>query len=437
MPLTEWNGRLVGAGGGALSTRNGDFSLIIELLSGRAAYATDGGHVIDYDDASSWALGADGKVNYHLLEDFASVSLNDATILSKAVTKAYYGPKPFRTYWNGCSTGGRQGLMLAQKYPTAVDGVLAGAPVINFLNVILQLYWPTIVMHDLKTIPPPCVLDAITNETIKACDSLDSVVDGIIAGPDQCKFNPQSLVGEKVDCGSLGETTITQAQATVVQRIWQGPRSSNGSFIWYGLEPGAPLNNSPISCVGSVDNCTVSTPTLASEIVKYLIYEDPKFDVSMVSQAQFESIATIAQKYNDIIGTSNPDLSKFKAAGGKLIVWHGLADPGIATQGSEDYYQRVERLDPNVQSFFRYFEAPGVNHCVANNPGVASTVSPLDAVIAWVENGTAPETLPARSADGSVSRPLCPYPLVAAYLGGDKSQASSFACRANFTVPGA
>ena len=438
LPLSGWTGRLVGTGGGAYATRSGDDALAVEVAAGRAAYATDGGHNhLDPNplSASSWALKADGKANLQLLQDFASVSLNDAAVLAKQVTKDFYSKAPSYTYWNGCSTGGRQGFMIAQRYPTAVDGVLAGAPAINWDTFTPGGYWPTFVMNQLKTVPAPCVLEAITNATIQACDKLDGVADGIISAPKHCKFDPATTVGQTVQCGPLGSTRITAAHVEVVKKIWQGPRASDGSFLYYGLEPGTPFNLgfalTTITCVGSATNCTVAGFQLASDWIRLFVLENPAFDLATVTLTDFEAVfQKSAAKYRDIIGTNNPDLSAFKTAGGKLISWHGLADQLVPPRGTEEYYEKVERLDPSVRSFFRHFEAPGVNHCFGGL-GSAPT-SPMDALIAWVEKGTAPASLEARSLDKARSRALCPYPLVAAYTGGDVNKAGSFACQSNF-----
>ena len=438
LPLQGWTNRLVGAGGGGLATGQGDTGLATQILAGRAAVGTDGGHPID-PFSGAWALGPDGHINWALLQDFASVSLNEAIILGKAATTAYFGTKSFYTYWSGCSMGGRQGMAIAQRYPTAVDGILAGAPALHWLPFAQSLFWPTFVMQQLNTIPPPCVLNAITNATIKACDAQDGVQDGVLAAPDACHFDPHSLVGQQVDCGALGAAvTITANHAEVVKRIRQGARTQNGTFIWYAPEPGAPLNlgrvgqdQATVQCTGSVNNCTIAPFPPASDWIKLFLYENPKFDTSNLTHAQFDEAYAFAQaKFGDVFGYEYYDLSGFKAAGGKLVSVHGLADQLIPPQGTRDYYKRVEKLDPNVREFYRLFEAPGVQHCNGGNGPEA--VDPLDAVIKWVENGTAPETLLAKTKDGAVSRPLCQFPLVAGYRGGNTSVAASFECRAKF-----
>jgi len=436
LPLKGWNGRFIGTGGGGLATRSADNTLAIEVAAGRAAVATDGGH--SYENSMSgtgWALDKNNKVNILLLRDFASVTLNEAAILGKAVVKSFYGTLPTFSYWNGCSSGGRQGLMMAQRYPTAYDGIVAAAPAINWVSMVPASVWPTVVMNELKTLPPPCIFDAIQKATINACDKLDGLVDGLISAPDRCKFDPDMLIGQSVDCGELGQQNITKNHATVVKKILQGATSVNGSFLWYGLEPGTAMSGFPslssTSCVGSINNCTIRPHGTSVDWVRLWILQDPTFNINNLTHQQFDAVmAASKERYQDIIATNNPDLSGFRAAGGKMITWHGLTDQMIHPKGSRQYYTRVEALDPNVRDFYRYYEAPGVTHC-AGGPG-PSPISPIDAVIAWVENGTAPATLPSRSSDGTKNQELCVYPLVSVYKGGDKTKASSFACESSF-----
>ena len=159
--------------------------------------------------------------------------------------------------------------------------------------------------------------------------------------------------------------------------------------------------------------------------------QNPSFELSNITHAQLDTIFyESVLGYENIINTSNPDLTDFKQAGGKLIHYHGLADPSIYPSGSLDYYKKVEARDPDLRSFYRYFEAPGVYHCSGGNG--PDPEDPVAVVVAWVENGLAPDLLPAVSADGTLERNLCPYPLVPAFKGGNISSALSYVCRDRF-----
>jgi Tannase and feruloyl esterase len=197
LPLTGWTGRFQGTGGGGFEMSEGAEILAPAIAKGYAAAGTDGGHVLNALDPSSWALLSPGNVNRQLLLDFSSVCLNDMAILGKAVTESYYEVPPKYSYWNGCSTGGRQGFMNAQMYPDLYDGILAASPAINWAQVLVAAYWGQLVMNTM-IYPPPCELSAFTTATITACDDIDGVIDGIIAAPGLCNFDPHTLFGQSL-----------------------------------------------------------------------------------------------------------------------------------------------------------------------------------------------------------------------------------------------
>lgn len=428
LPSSGWNKRLQGAGGSGWSALENEEKMAKAVIVNYASVGTDAGHTIDDSQHSgSWSLNESGKVNMPLLKDFAHVALNDAAIIGKDVVRSYYGNGPQYSYWNGCSTGGRQGLMFAQRYPTAYDGILAGAPAINWAKFIVAEYWPNFVMNQLQTFPPECVTDEITAAAVQACDGIDGVKDGVISDPSRCEFDPLTMVHKKVNCNGQS-VTITQNDTLVVQKTWEGMRSTDGSFLWYGLEKGAPLSGGLAGTKCSTpSNCTGIPFSIASDWISQFILENPSADLTRLSHEEYQQIFHDSiDRYNDIIGTDNPDLSAFKQAGGKMLTWHGLADELIFPKGTEHYYKAVEALDPSVRDFYRFFPAPGVHHCGDGNGPIP--VDPLEPVVAWVEKGIAPETIFAKTADGARSRNLCPYPLVSVYKGGDNHDASSYAC---------
>lgn len=429
LPFIGWNQRLQGAGGSGLAGLKSEYVLAEAVTGHYAVVGTDTGHEINRSRSNSWSLDASGKVDMPLLKDFAYVALNDAAIAGKDVTRSFYGHGPRHSYWNGCSTGGRQGLMLAQRYPTAYDGILAGAPAINWAHFLVAEYWPQFVMNQLQTLSPQCVLDAITAATVKSCDELDGVKDQVISDPDHCKFDPFTTVGQKVNC--TGQTvTITRKDALVVQKTWEGMRSTNGSFLWYGLEKGTPLAGSAglanTQCT-TPSSCTGRPFPPSEDWISNFMLENPSADLTQLSHEKFERLFHSSfERYNSIIGTNNPDLSAFKKAGGKMLTWHGLADNLIFPKGTEKYYNEVEALDPSVHDYYRLFFAPGVHHCRQGKGPLP--VDPMEAMVNWVEKGIAPETLRARSLDGARRRNLCAYPLVSVYKGGDSRDVSSYAC---------
>ncbi|MCK2239820.1 MULTISPECIES: tannase/feruloyl esterase family alpha/beta hydrolase [unclassified Crossiella] len=427
LPRAGWNGRFQGVGGGGYSMGNFDFGLAMALRDGYAAATTDGGVGADGLDPASWALGPDGKVNEELLTNFSSRSLHDMAVVGKAVTAAHYGRPADYAYWNGCSTGGRQGLMNAQRYPGDYDGILAAAPAISMPRFLVADLWGQVVMRQEKVLPTNCEFEAFQQAAIKACDTLDGVADGVLEQPLRCRYDPASLIGQKILCEGK-EITISRAVAEVVRKIWAGHPS------WSALPKSAPFSVVADTQPGP-DGKLVGVPNpIADNWVRYFVEENPKFTLDSVSYRDFNRIAAKSPaKLDRFIGSDNPDLSGFRRAGGKMITWHGWTDPIIFAQGTTDYRDRVERRmggAAKVDEFYRVFLAPGVDHC-GGGAGPAP-VDPLGAVVKWVEQGKAPDTLPAATKDATgaqVTRNLCRYPQISHYDGkNDPKQAASYHC---------
>lgn len=430
LPMSNWNERLQGVGGGGFAGLMGFAGHELAIAQNYSVVGTDTGHEMCHLDASSWALDRSGKVDYGLLEDFAAVALNDAALIGKAIVKSYYGRAPKKSYWRGCSTGGRQGLMLAQRYPHAYDGIDTAAPAINMARFLIAEYWPQFVMNQLRSYPPQCVFDYINMATTAACDDIDGVKDGIISATKRCNFDPQTLVGQTVDCGEF-ITNVTCEAARIAAETWQGPKSRSDASMWYGLEPGAPFTGLANTVCTSSSDCTGNPFPISHSWITLFVLQSPTFDLSTLNLSTYESVYELSVSfYDDVISTNNPDLFEFKSAGGKMITWHGLADQLIPPAGTAHYYDRVEARDPNVRDYFRYFEAPGVEHCLFG--AGPAPVDTLASVVRWVEDGIPPETLYAVSMDGTKERNLCPYPLVSAYKGDDPTLASSFVCQKSY-----
>ncbi|KAM3068381.1 hypothetical protein ACMFMG_009518 [Clarireedia jacksonii] len=432
---SSWNQRFMGTGGGALATGTFDRALSPAIASGYSAASTDGGHNPNLLSAEPWALISPGNVNLYLLQDFASVALNDMAVIGKAVTESFYGVKPKYSYWNGCSTGGRQGHMMAQRYPTAYDGIHASAPAINWGEMVPGTYWPQFVMNQLKVYPSACEMNAITAAAVKACDDLDGVVDGVISAVGLCHFNASSVVGSVATCSDNSTQIVSSGAAAVAQATWDGAKTSKGAFQWYGVTHNSPLTGlAGTTCDASNSNC-VEAPFQANvDWIKLWIKKNASYPIANTTHKEWDSIFHASvQQWTSMIGTNDPDLSEFRDAGGKMLTVHGLADQLIPTNGTSDYYQKVEKLDPNVRDYYRFYEAPGMEHC-----GGGSGPMPQDmmgALRRWVEDGVAPETLPAQTttSNGTVRAiNLCQYPLVNAYKGGDINKASSYECSHSF-----
>jgi Tannase and feruloyl esterase len=428
IPTANWNGRFLGTGGGGFSG-GGPAGVNQPFALGFAAGATDAGHE---DGSAAFGLDASGKLNWQAIRDFAHVGIHEMTVTGKALTQALYGVAPRRSYFNGCSTGGRQGLMEAQRYPADYDGIAAAAPAINWSNLMMQSLWGSMLMKTASNPIPACKLAAATAAAVNACDSLDGVKDGVIEDPRLCTFDPKTLVGTTAaDCGAF-----TQADADIIRQIWQGPTREDGSHLWYGQSRGADLNALAAS------RGTPLAPQafgFSADWMRYFITQNAQFDWTTMTPASYQRYwDQSAEQYGIVISTDNPDLTAFRDRGGRAIIWHGWADQLITAEGTIDYYTRVQQRMGGAEKtseFVRLFLAPGVAHC-NGGPGPAPT-GVLDALLSWTEDGKAPETLTAvrRDQAGVVtrSRPLCQYPLVAKYKGtGSTDDAANFVCSKNF-----
>lgn len=413
LPLNSWNGRFQGTGGAGYAAGLFDFGLAPAVLDGYAAASTDAGAVNDLESPGN--LATDPEV----LTNFASRSLHDMAVAGKALTARFYGRPAAHSYWYGCSTGGRQGLMSAQRYPTDYDGIVAAAPAINWTEFLPADQWPQVVMNEMRTYPTPCEFEAFRTAAVAACDALDKVRDGIIGSPSRCHYDPNRLVGTTVLCDGH-EVTITRADAAVVAKIWAGPG------VWSGLPRGATFDG----IAGTTPDGTAGVPfPISDNWLRHFVLKHP--DTSTLTYRDWYRLFFRSQReYARTLDTANPNLTAFRAAGGKLITWHGEADQLIFPAGTTSYWHRVDAATPGrTTDFYRLFLAPGVGHCASDT--VPAPTDPLAAVVAWVEQGRAPDVLPAASQ--TATRDLCPYPLVSRYDGtGDPNDAASFRCARSY-----
>jgi hypothetical protein len=315
--------------------------------------------------------------------------------------------------------------MLAQRFPDGYDGILAGAPAINWDRFHPAHLWPQLVR--LQEVGGPianCKYDAVTAAAVAHCDSQDGVVDGILDDPRRCDFDPHTMVG--ADLGACG--ALTEAEADAIALMWDGPRDGDSDRLWYGLTIGTPMG-------------ALAGPSpffIGLQHAQLWVNQDPTWDWQTLTYETYpDFFGTSVEKFNDVIGTDDPDLSAFRDSGGRVLMWHGWADPLIFPEGTVDYYDRViDRFHSTqqVQGFARLFMAPGVGHC--GGGAGPNQFDMFGALVAWVEQGDAPDRIMATRAEGGAvvrTRPLCAYPFVPRFDGkGDPSSASSFECKPNY-----
>jgi pimeloyl-ACP methyl ester carboxylesterase len=421
LPTTNWNGRFRGTGGGGF-LGGSPASLRGPVALGYATAATDTGHE---GGSGRFALDTNGRLNWQAIRNFAYLGTHEMTFVGKAVTKAFYGKEPRYAYFVGGSSGGRQGLMEAQRYPEDYDGIVSACPAINWHRFLPTDLWPQVVMFAMTNLVPKSKLDAATAAAVAACDALDGVTDGVIDDPSRCSYDPSELVGTKV-----GESAFTDADAEVIRRIWEGARTSGGRFLWHGLSRGTDL----FALTGTSDSPLAATPFgIALEWFRYFLLQDPHWSGTNLTTAGFELLWTQSvEQYGDIIGTDDPDLTRFRDRGGKLLIYHGLIDQLIPADGTIDYYKRVQEKmggEGRTAEFARLFLVPGVDHGF-RGPG-PTPIGIIEAMVRWVETGEAPNELigERRDPSGKVigTRPLFAYPKIAKYKGsGSTDDADNF-----------
>jgi hypothetical protein len=418
LPETGWSGRLQGVGGSAYAAGDTGAPFVQAVKDGYTAVTTDAGVLTGLD--TSWAV-RDGQLDRTLLTNFASRSVHESSVIAKDVVRKHYQRSASYSYWNGCSTGGRQGYSEAQNFPDDYDGILANAPAVNWTQFAVATLWPQIVQNQDGHVVSNCVLNEFRKAALEACDAVDGVRNQIVDRPDRCSYDPRRLVGKVVVCDGA-EVTVTSADADVMRKIWNGPTDERGRSLWSGLPKGA----DPIWLAGTLPGLPGPGFPVASAWVASFLLKQPGFDTSQLTYQQYRDLfRQSVREFDDVIGTSNPDLSAFRRSGGKLITFVGTNDQLIPPGGTLRYRAEVERRMGYVNNFYRLFLAPGVDHCFGGNG--AAPVNPLGALVDWVERGKAPAVLAGASADGA-TRDLCPLPQVSRYRAGDPRVASSFRC---------
>lgn len=448
----DWNGRMQATGGGGFATGMFGAHLGAAVKDGWAAVSTDGGHNADLDRLTdaSWMLSDPGeeprnkdgsrsaKFNWGLIHNLASRSPVDQILVAKSIIEQYYGEKPHHSYWNGCSTGGRQGYAIAQKYPDLVDGILAAAPAVSFVNVVMGALWPQVAMNTAKTYLSNCELEYFRAHAIKACEvNMDTSI-GILHDPSSCPhWSPEELVGSAFECEG-SKVVVTDAMAQVLQSIHDGPA---GRFP--GLDWGVPMTTLANTSTHHDGSRSPHPFRISASWLKYAVLRDQPHDIANLDEERLNHywVSALAD-FGGVLNTDDPDLSKLRDSKTKMITWHGIDDQMIPYQNSLNYRKKIEGVmggAMKVDDYFRLFLAPGVTHCgggVGPNPK-----DPLDALIRWVEDNDPPDTLDAEGLDVEgelVTRDLCLWPATAQYLGiSNVNRASSWSCVGGIQRPAA
>lgn len=436
MPVHTWNGRFMGIGGGGYAGGI-TYNARLHHPAGFATGVTDAGPLTSARDRTvkngAFAIGKDGKRDMVAIENFAHRGVHIMSVTGKAITTAYYGKAPGYSYFNGCSTGGRQAMMEAQRYPQDYNGILVGAPGINWANYVAGRVWGQMHMELTDTFVPACKLQAVSAAAVSACDQLDGVTDGLLGNPRLCTYDPANFVGTEIaDCG-----TFTEADANIARKAWTGPRTRDGSISWYGFTHGTPLEKLQATEKNPETGALQTHKAWNAYFLswhRYFLAQDPTLQIGNMTIEAFENYwrQSIAE-YTELFSADNPDLSILNESGGKVLMWHGELDEYIPPSGAIDYLERVQKtMREKADDTFKLYMAPGVEHC-SGGPGPRPTAL-LDALIDWVENGQEPATLLSVNRDtetGAItrSRPLCPYPQVARYKGtGSVDEAQNFEC---------
>src|SRR3974390_74588 len=395
VPLA-WNGRFLGTAGAgnrtdssfiSLDTMRG-MSMPVALRNGFATARTDGAN--SSDKPIEWGLDENtGKIDWDLTEQWIHRATHEMTLIGKAVTEAIHGRAPQYSYLAGCSGGGRQALVEAQRYPTDYDGIWAADPAINWTKFILAEIWPSLVMKELAVIPP-AKFEAFKEAALEACDGIDGLRDGIVGPLDSCTFDPRRLIGKPTPAGE-----ITAKDAEAMQKIWEGPRGSDGRFLWYGIGIGNESWGTPLMPIGlcvaqEIDGKLQPAPfEIPPGYIRTWLLKDLSWDWKTLSFKQFEQLFEQSVREMAMAASDDPDLSKFRAAGGKLILSHGSYDPVIPFMGSVDYYRRIIEAIGSEQAtreFARLFICEGDGHGTSrpNGPGL-TMASAMAALMNWVE----------------------------------------------------
>jgi len=435
LPTSDWNNKFFMAGcGGFCGKVDADRPGITNAIN----YALKRNYAVACTDSGHWGFSVwDGTWAYYDRQkeiDWGYRSIHEVTRVAKEIVKAYYGKAPEYAYFHGCSTGGRQAVMEAWKYPEDFHGIISGAPALDYTGLVATACsWIVQANRDAqgKIILDHTKLKLLADAVYESCDEKDGLADGIIADPRNCSFDPESLLcrgSETPDC-------LTPEQVVTLKKLYGGPKNSAGKQLYPG---GLPMGSEPfwfLWVTGSGKG-----PGLIElfnvDFVKYMAFEsDPDSSYNPYS-FDFDTDPPRLEFMGKIYNATNPDLTKFKERGGKLIMYHGWADSIVPPFLTIDYYEAVaDKMGglPQTIDFFRLFLVPGMDHCAILPGKGPDKLDPLTALEEWVEKGIAPDQIMATQTtkEGKVvrTRPICAYPKAAKYKGtGSVDEGQNFSC---------
>ena len=436
LPATGWNGRLQAVGNGGLAGTISYPAMATALKAGFATASTDTGHTTD--EPKDWLRNKDRLI------DFSSRGLHLTTVDAKAIVNAFYSQPVSKAYYTGCSTGGKQGLMEAQRYPADFDGIVAGDAANFWTRQMVTEVWAGVATSTPATNLSQQDLQLVQDSVLAQCDALDGVKDGLIADSRKCKFDPKELL-----CKSgATDGCLSADKVAAVEKMYSGPvNPRTGAKLYEGLNPGNELGWGKGGGQMVIDRTTTSGVS-SYDFMRYALFNDPNWDFRSFD---FDRDAQALEELASITNATDPNLEDFHKLGHKLIYYHGGADPLIPEQNGIDYYESVQAKEGDAattQAFFRAFVVPGMYHCsggpgaysfgAGQNPASAPDADHdvVTAIVRWVEQGVAPEKIiAAKYVDNTPSkgvafeRPLCSYPLAAHYNGsGDPNKAANWSC---------
>lgn len=426
LPLEKWTGRFEVVGNGGMAGTISYSALAAGLRRGNAVASTDTGHASRPGNSfdASWALNRPD-----LVEDFGYRSLHVTTVNGKQIVRAYYGRAAEHSYYAGCSKGGGQGLMEAQRFPADFDGIVAGDPAYNWTGHYAgaHLYYAQVTLKDPESYIQPAKVRLLADAVNRACDAKDGFTDGVLDDPLTCHFDPEVLACRE---GEDPGRCFTRKQIKAVKEIWAGSHDNKGRLIVPGLVPGGEAGQG-----GWSSWVTGSAPyqathwKAANSFFRYMVMGDPNYDPMTFD---YDRDKAALKRLSPVLDAVNPDLRPFARRGAKLILYHGWSDPDISPLSTILYYKQMEDVTGDrTSNFARLFLVPGMQHC-GGGPGT-DTFDAVSALERWVEKGVAPTQIVASHATHGIvdrTRPLCPYPKMAVYKGtGDVRDAASFVCR--------
>lgn len=446
MPASNWNGKYVQIGNGGLAGQIDVISLAERVKKGYAAAATDDGHKGQGTDGS-WALGHPEKII-----DFAYRAVHETNRVAKEAMGQFYGHAVKYSYFNGCSEGGREALMEAQRYPKDFNGILVGAPGHAWTNLLTAFAWNAQALNSPESFISEAKRKTIENAALAACASPKGAGDKFIQDPQSCHFDPAVLLckgGDSDDC-------LTKPQLEAFQKVYGGPKNPRtGARIAPGYEPGAeaepgiPGLSFASYVFGGGPGLSLNA-MFANAFFANFVFDDAKWSFTKLN---FDTDLPVIEKKVGFLNATNPDLSAFKAAGGKMLHYHGWSDGSPEPLSSVEYYESVEKTmggAARTGDFYRLYMVPGMMHCGTgpgpNMFGNRVDFAPKDdaqhnialALEQWVEHGNPPDAIiatkyvddaPAKGV--SMTRPLCAYPRVAQWNGkGDSHDAANWQCAA-------